>query len=71
MGYADVYTSWKSDPETFWMEAAQAIDWDRAPSFALDASRAPLYEWYTDSLLNTCYNAVDRHVETAAPGKSL
>jgi propionyl-CoA synthetase len=45
------------------MEAAQAIDWDRPPSFALDASRAPLYEWYTDSLVNTCYNAVDRHVE--------
>ena len=63
MGYADVYNSWKSDPETFWMEAAQAIDWDRPPSFALDASRAPLYEWYTDGLVNTCYNAVDRHVE--------
>ena len=63
MGYANVYNSWKSDPETFWMEAAQAIDWDRPPSFALDASRAPLYEWYTDSLVNTCYNAVDRHVE--------
>ena len=63
MGYSDVYNSWKSDPETFWMEAAQAIDWDRPPSFALDASRAPLYEWYTDSLVNTCYNAVDRHVE--------
>ncbi|MDA8635113.1 propionyl-CoA synthetase [Rhodobacteraceae bacterium] len=63
MGYADVYNSWKSDPETFWMEAAQAIDWDRPPSFALDASRAPLYEWYTDSLVNTCHNAVDRHVE--------
>ncbi|MGB0532510.1 MAG: propionyl-CoA synthetase [Paracoccaceae bacterium] len=63
MGYADVYNSWKSDPETFWMEAAQAIDWDRPPSFALDASQAPLYEWYTDSLVNTCYNAVDRHVE--------
>ena len=63
MGYADVYNSWKSDPETFWMEAAQAIDWDRPPSFALDSSRAPLYEWYTDSLVNTCYNAVDRHVE--------
>ena len=69
MGYADVYNSWKSDPETFWMEAAQAIDWDRPPSFALDASRAPLYEWYTDSLVNTCYNAVDRHVENGRAGQ--
>ena len=70
MGYADVYNSWKSDPETFWMEAAQAIDWDRTPSFALDASRAPLYEWYTDSLVNTCYNAVDRHVENGRAGQT-
>ncbi|WRQ46201.1 propionyl-CoA synthetase [Rhodobacterales bacterium FZCC0083] len=70
MGYADVYNSWKSDPETFWMEAAQAIDWDRPPSFALDASRAPLYEWYTDSLVNTCYNAVDRHVENGRAGQT-
>lgn len=45
------------------MQAANAIDWDKAPTKALDDSNAPLYEWYTDSMVNTCYNAVDRHVE--------
>ncbi|MCE8545445.1 propionyl-CoA synthetase [Ruegeria pomeroyi] len=63
MAYQDVYESWKSDPEAFWMEAAKSIDWVEAPSRALDDSNAPLYEWFTDAKVNTCWNAVDRHVE--------
>jgi len=63
MGYKEVYDSWKRDPDAFWMEAAQAIDWDRMPSKALFDDNAPLYEWFSDGLVNTCHNAVDRHVE--------
>jgi propionyl-CoA synthetase len=62
MTYAKLYADWKSDPETFWMGAAEAIDWVRKPSRALDESRAPLFEWFTDAEVNTCWNAVDRHV---------
>ena len=62
MTYRELYQSWETDPEAFWMKAADHIDWDRAPSFALDARKAPLYEWYPDAMVNTCYNAVDRHV---------
>ena len=62
MGYKEIYNSWKKDPEAFWMTAAEAIDWDKKPSKALFADRAPLYEWFSDSMVNTCYNAVDRHV---------
>lgn len=62
MGYAEVYESWQNDPEAFWMEAAQAIDWVRPPSKALFDENPPFYEWYSDALVNTCYNAVDRHV---------
>jgi propionyl-CoA synthetase len=63
MTYAELYDSWKSDPEAFWMNAAESIDWDRFPTRALNAENAPLYSWYDDGLVNTCYNAVDRHVE--------
>ena len=63
MGYSEIYNSWQKDPEAFWMQAATAIDWYKAPNKALDDSNAPLYEWYTDGMVNTCYNAVDRHVE--------
>ncbi len=44
------------------MTAADAIDWVTKPSKALFADRAPFYEWFSDSEVNTCYNAVDRHV---------
>ena len=63
MGYRDVYNAWKADPETFWMEAAKAIDWDKPPSKALFDKGNNLYEWYADAECNTCWNAVDRHVE--------
>jgi propionyl-CoA synthetase len=63
MGYEDVYRAWQADPETFWMDAAKAIDWVEMPSRALDDSNAPLYEWFTDGKVNACYNALDRHVE--------
>ncbi|WP_238364236.1 propionate-CoA ligase PrpE [Mesobacterium pallidum] len=63
MGYRDVYDSWKSDPEAFWMEAAQAIDWDEAPTKALTDKGDGLYEWFADARVNACWNAVDRHVE--------
>lgn len=62
MAYRDVYAGWKSDPEAFWMQAAGQIDWHVKPSRALNDARAPLYEWFTDGQLNTCWNAVDRHV---------
>jgi len=61
--YAEVYAAWQADPERFWMEQARAIDWDRAPTAALDDSDAPFYRWFADGLANTCHNAVDRHVE--------
>ena len=63
MGYREVYDSWKADPESYWMNAAEAIDWDRKPTKALFDENAPLYEWFADGMVNTCYNAVDRHVE--------
>ncbi len=63
MAYRDVYKSWQDNPEAFWMKAAEAIDWDEAPKKALFADNAPLYEWFSDAKVNTCYNAVDRHVK--------
>ena len=63
MGYSDIYGAWQEDPEAFWMKAAEAIDWFSPPSKALFDDKAPIYEWFSDALVNTCYNAVDRHVE--------
>lgn len=62
MTYADVYRRSIKDPEGFWLEQAKAIDWDTPPTRALFDERAPIYEWYKDAEVNTCWNAVDRHV---------
>ncbi|WP_151718596.1 propionate-CoA ligase PrpE [Gemmobacter serpentinus] len=70
MAYKEIYDSWKADPEGFWMKAAGAIDWVKPPSKALNADRAPLYEWFTDAEVNACWNAVDRHVQ-AGRGNQL
>ena len=63
MAYQDIYQGWQSDPEGFWMQAAEAIDWTQKPTKALFDDKAPLYEWFRDGQVNTCWNAVDRHVE--------
>jgi len=63
MSYQDVYNGWKNDPEAFWMQAADAIDWDSPPSKALFDKGDHMYEWFSDAKVNTCWNAVDRHVE--------
>ncbi len=61
--YAEIYRRSLATPEQFWLGAADTVDWDRAPTRALDDSAAPLYRWFPDGYLNTCHNALDRHVE--------
>jgi len=63
MAYAETYARSLRDPEGFWLEAAQAIRWRRAPTRAFDAAQGPHGRWFPDGLLNTCENALDRHVE--------
>jgi propionyl-CoA synthetase len=60
--YAQTYRRSLERPEEFWAEAAEAIDWERRPDRVLDDSRPPLYRWFPGGMLNTCWNAVDRHV---------
>ena len=62
MSYKDVYENWKKDPEAFWLAIANSIDWYKKPTRALNSDNAPLYEWFTDARVNTCFNAVDRHL---------
>src|SRR5438874_259775 len=59
--YDDVYTRSLAEPEAFWAEAAAAIDWDRRWDRVL-GGKAPFYRWFEGARLNTCYNALDRHV---------
>ena len=60
--YRQAYERSMHDPDGFWRDAAAAVDWVRAPDRILDGSAAPLYRWFPDARLNTCDNALDRHV---------
>ncbi|MBK1656424.1 propionyl-CoA synthetase [Allochromatium vinosum] len=63
MGYQTLYDRSMQDPSAFWAEAAELIDWDRPWDQVLDDSNPPFYRWFKGGRLNTCYNAVDRHVK--------
>ena len=60
--YEEAFRRSLDDPEGFWREAAQQIDWYQAPDGVLDASHPPFYRWFGGGVMNTCFNAVDRHV---------
>jgi propionyl-CoA synthetase len=68
--YAEVFRRSLTDPDGFWAEAAQAIDWYRAPTAVLDGSNPPFYRWFSDGVLNTCFNALDRHVRDGRGGQA-
>ncbi|HEY3560458.1 MAG TPA: propionyl-CoA synthetase [Kribbella sp.] len=61
--YDESYRRSLDDPHGFWLEAAEAISWTRPPTRALDATGAPIFRWFPDGVLNTSYNALDRHVD--------
>jgi len=61
-GYAETYRRSLDEPEALWAEAAEALDWDKRWDRVLDDSRPPFYRWFQGARLNTCWNALDRHV---------
>ena len=60
--YRRTYDRSIADPEGFWGEQAGLVDWFRKPERVLDDSTPPFYRWFPDGTLNTCFNALDRHV---------
>ena len=61
--FNEVYERALNNPQEFWAEAAAAIDWLKPFDAVLDDSNSPFNKWFPGAECNTCYNAVDRHVE--------
>ncbi|UWU76252.1 propionyl-CoA synthetase [Bradyrhizobium huanghuaihaiense] len=61
--YHEVHARSLADPEGFWAEAAKEIDWIEPPKKIFDPSQGPYGRWFIGGVVNTCYNALDRHVE--------
>ena len=62
--YLKTYQRSLEDPEGFWSEVAMDIHWDKPFTKVLDDENKPFYKWFADGKLNTCFNALDRHVES-------
>ena len=61
--YLEVYGAWQADPHAFWAQAAREIDWIKPPQKIFDPDGGVYGHWFPDATCNTCYNALDRHVE--------
>lgn len=61
--YAEVYAAWQNDPLAFWADAAADVHWYKQWDSVLDDTDAPIYRWFVGGEVNTCYNALDHHVE--------
>jgi len=61
--YKTLYAEAKNDPIGYWQRQAQRVAWSRPHERVLDDSNPPFYRWYPGAELNTCYNALDRHIE--------
>src|SRR5213595_700064 len=61
--YDEVYARSMKDPEGFWAKAAEDIHWEKRWDRVFDDSRKPFFRWFTGGVLNTCYNALDLHID--------
>jgi len=61
--YQEAHTQSINDPEGFWGKAAEDVVWIKKWDKVLDDSNKPFYRWFTGGVVNTCYNALDRHVD--------
>ena len=61
--FKDLYKKSIENPEIFWQEASKDIFWFKEPTKILNKSNAPFYKWFEDGVTNTCYNALDIHID--------
>jgi len=68
--FSKIYDQSIKDPEKFWQEASNDIFWFKKPTKILNKSNPPFYKWYEDGVTNTCYNALDFHIDQGKGNKT-
>ena len=68
--FNEIYHESINNPEDFWREASENIFWFKKPSKILNKSNPPFYKWYEDGVTNTCYNALDFHIDQGKGSKT-
>ena len=68
--YQDIYDASIKNPEKFWKEISEDIFWYKKPTKILNKSNPPFYKWFEDGVTNSCYNALDYHIENGKGDKT-
>ena len=61
MKYSEIYKKWRDNPIEFWKKKAEDVSWIKFPEKILTKKNENFYEWFSDGVMNTCYNAVDKN----------
>ena len=70
MDFKDLYQKSISNPEEFWKEISDDIFWFKKPTKILNKSNPPFYRWFEDGVTNSCYNALDIHIDEGRGDKT-
>ena len=62
--YAQAYGDWVQDPLAYWAAEAEGVSWTKPWDTVFDSTMGPFGQWFAGGMLNTCYNCLDRHVES-------
>ena len=68
--FKEIYDGSIKNPEKFWQEVSEDIFWFKKPTKILNKSKPPFYKWFEDGITNTCYNALDVHIENGRGDKT-
>ena len=68
--FNEIYENSIKNPEKFWQEASEDIFWFKKPIQILNKSNPPFYKWFEDGVTNTCYNALDIHIDQGRSQKT-
>ena len=68
--FSEIYQKSLNFPEEFWKDTAEDIFWFKKPTKILNKSNPPFYKWYEDGITNTCYNALDFHIDRGKGNKT-
>ena len=61
--FNQIYENSIKNPQDFWSNVSEDIFWFKKPSKVLNKTKPPFYKWFEDGITNTCYNALDHHIE--------
>ena len=67
--FKEIYDSSINNPEEFWKNVSEDVFWFKKPNKILNNSKPPFYKWFEDGVTNSCYNALDHHIEQGKGNK--